>query len=149
MNEDKNYWPYALIAFFAIFVSTVVLFSIWSITRNPVDLVVKDYYAAELLHQEQIERSQRAAMLPDPPRIAYLPAARQVAVSFPAPPESGHLHFYRPSDSTLDQHYVLTLDADHRQTFDLLQFEPGLWRARLKWIQDGEDYFIEQPLVLD
>jgi hypothetical protein len=148
MIDDKT-WPRALIAFFVFFISTVVLFSIWSITRNPVDLVVKDYYAEELRHQEQIERSQRAATLPNPPRVAYVPAARHIAVTFPAPPESGHLHFYRPSDSALDQHHILTLDAEHRQIFEMLGFEPGLWRVRLTWIQDGEDFFIEQPLVLD
>lgn len=143
----KNPWPIALIALISTaFVSAVTVAVV--MIRQPVDLVVRDYYEQDLRHSQRMAEEQRALSLDPPLRLLADPEARTLAAHFPDPAATGTLHLYRPSDSALDQVIDLALDDQGRQIFDLAELPSGLWRINVQWQQGGEAYYQTEQLVL-
>ncbi|HMP74535.1 MAG TPA: FixH family protein [Kiritimatiellia bacterium] len=143
----KNPWPIALIVLISTaFVSAVTVAVV--MIRQPVDLVVRDYYEQDLRHAERMAEEQRALALDPPLRLHADPAARTLAAHFPDPSATGTLHLYRPSDSSLDQVIDLALDDQGHQLFDLADLQSGLWRINVQWEQNGEGYYQTEQLVL-
>ncbi len=146
-----NPWPYALIAFFAVFISCVVGFGIWAVGQR-VDLVGADYYEQEVRFQKQIDSAARTHAIGRPVAITYALAANQITLALPAGPASlspvGKIKLYRPSDASLDREIALATDAAGRQVVDASGLREGRWKVRVNWTASGADYFAEQTLLL-
>jgi nitrogen fixation protein FixH len=146
-----NPWPYALIAFFAVFISCVVGFGIFAV-RQKVDLVGADYYEQEVRFQKQIDRAARTKALGQPVAITYEHATNQITVTLPAGPAAqnplGQIRLYRPSDAALDREIALATDAQGRQCIDASVLKEGRWKVRVNWTAAGAEYFAEQTLLV-
>lgn len=146
-----NPWPYALIAFFTVFVSCVVSFGVWAV-RQRVDLVGADYYEREVRFQQQIDSEARTKALGTPVGIAYDATAHRIGVSLPAGAASlgavGKIQLYRPSDSTLDREVALAPDVTGRQSFDASELREGLWKVRVSWTTAGSAYTAEETVLV-
>jgi hypothetical protein len=144
-------WPYAIIAWFVFFGGSAAAFVAFAL-RHPMDLVRPDYYEQELRYQDQIEREQRTARLGRPVRIAYDPAMRRLHLQLPAPAgataATGVIHCYRPANAAEDRRVELQLDSRGRQWIDVSTMSGGLWRIRLHWVMDGEEFSWEESVVL-
>ena len=150
MNKS-NHWPAGLAVFYISFMIITVGVVIFS-TYHRVDLVADDYYEQEIRYQKQIERMQRAAALSAPVNWEYDREGEILTVHFPpelaAAKISGRFHFFRPSDARLDRFFPLKLSAGNSQRLHTGPLQPGLWKLKILWEMDSEEYFIEGILVI-
>ena len=147
--QSWNPWPYALIGFFAVFISTVFGFVAWSLHQK-MDLVGADYYDQEIRYQSQIDKIRRtAAMGPSLP-IDY----GQGRVSFRLPQAhvtkgvTGSVQLYRPSNAGMDRIVPLAVDSTGTQTLDASSLTPGLWRIRISWKAGGEEFYRDDSVII-
>jgi nitrogen fixation protein FixH len=150
LRKPCNPWPIAIVAYFAIFITFIVGFIVFA-TRQHVDLVRNDYYEEEVHFQQQLERIQRTREQGGSMALRYDKASQCVTLSLPAArahEASGIIHFYRPSDATLDQEVQLALATDGTQQVDARKLRRGLWKVRVQCLMDGQEYFFDQALVV-
>lgn len=143
-------WPTCIIAFFVVFIAGLLTFIVFASTQRN-DLVRPDYYEAEIRYQQQIDRIQRTRSMTEPVAILYDGPHRRITIQLPtahARASSGLVHLYRPSDSRLDRELPLALDAEGRQHLDTAPLRSGLWKVRVQWSVGGEDFYLDQALVL-
>jgi nitrogen fixation protein FixH len=141
----RNPWPYAIIAYFIVFMGAIVLWISYAV-RNDQQLVRKDYYEQELKFQTDIEGQSRAANVNI--SVNYDSTKQTVTVALPAPAASGSIYFYRPSDAKLDREITLAL-TNGSQSIDVGAFESGLWKIRVQWIAEGAEYRHNSTVVLE
>ncbi|MHC1768640.1 MAG: FixH family protein [Verrucomicrobiia bacterium] len=143
-------WPTCIIGCFVVFIAGLLTFIVFASTQRN-DLVRPDYYEAEIRYQQQIDRIQRTQSMPQPAAIVYDGPRRRITIQLPAAHahvSSGQVHLYRPSDARLDRELPLALDTEGRQQLDAASLRSGLWKVRVQWSVAGEDYYLDQALVL-
>lgn len=152
-----NPWPVAIIAWFILFITfTVVIISYLS--RQKGDLVRTDYYDDEIHYQEQLDRLNRTLGLNGRISVAYDAVRNTIAVTLPVPQcsankanarskvISGHIRLYRPANQSLDREIQLSLDPAGSQFIDAKSLATGLWKVRVYWTMDGQDYYYNQAI---
>ena len=89
---------------------------------------------------------------PAGPAIAYDAAHRQITVSLPPGQGqgsvSGSVELYRPSAAEMDRAVRLDPDASGVQRLDAAGLAPGLWKVRVSWTVDKQNYYLEQKVVV-
>lgn len=142
MNFGK--WIVVAFVLFAGFIATLVTVCV----RQDIPLVTKEYYQEELAYQDQITRIENVNDLTRKPEISA--SNGTVSVSYESLPSisKGELRIFRPSDSALDETFPLEGSGTTVQDFTLKHPVPGLYRARMKWEQDGKEYFVEKLIVM-
>ncbi|MEN9675027.1 MAG: hypothetical protein RIS76_923 [Verrucomicrobiota bacterium] len=144
-----NPWPWALLAFFALLITTIASFVVFAV-RQDMELVRPDYYEQELRHDRQMERVRRTAGLAG--AITLAPSGNTILVDVPTATRglkpSGTVHLYRPSDSRLDREVELAPDAAGRMSLDTGSLRPGLWKVRVAWSVGLDEFFREATLVI-
>ncbi len=150
-KSKRNPWPMAIIAYFILFgafTAALVTFA----TRQKEELVSQSYYDEEIRFQTQLEKLQRTLPLNSQMAVGYDSARQSITIHLPVEHAqrvtSGHIRLYRPSDSSLDQEIKLGVNAAGIQELDAKPFKSGLWKVRLEWTVGGEDFFLDQPIVL-
>jgi nitrogen fixation protein FixH len=148
--QRRNPWPIAITAWFLVFGGLVFSFTLFAL-RQKTDLVTSDYYEQEMQYQQQIERLGRTQGVKQQVTVEYVAAARQITVRLPKEHQSaqGTIRLYRPSDATADLRLRLTLDASATQTFDAARLQPGLWKVRVQWSVGGEEYYVDETVVIE
>jgi hypothetical protein len=71
-----------------------------------------------------------------------------IVIALPAAQASGVIQFYRPSNAKLDHEIPLAIDAHGVQTIDAKAMAAGLWKVRLQWSVNGQEYFFDQAVVV-
>ncbi len=144
-----NPWPYALIAFFITLVSIIGGFVTWSLRQN-LELVGPDYYEQEMRFQQRINSVNRTRPLGDQVTIAY--EANAIRITLPkehaAQHVTGTIQLYRPSNSKLDRQLNLLPDPSGQQTLAAKDLEPGLWKVRVAWKFQGEEFFRDTTVIV-
>lgn len=144
-----NPWPYALIAFFITLVSIIGGFVTWSLRQN-MELVGADYYEQEMRYQQRINSVNRTRPLGDQVSIAY--EGNAIRVTLPkehaAERVTGTIQLYRPSNSMLDRQLKLVPDATGLQSIATKDLEPGLWKVRVAWKFQGEEFFRDTTVIV-
>lgn len=144
-------WPLSITIFLVFFVLSLLGFWIYA-SRQDGQLVTKNYYARELIYQDQIDRKSRANTLAEPVVMTFHPTEKRFEVVFPVAFDpvnvTGTLTFYRPNDASADVQHLLQLEAQRRQNFDINTLARGFWRVNLLWKVDGLEYFNESSFVL-
>lgn len=144
-----NPWPWSLMAFFAVLLSTIAGFVVFAVRQNQ-ELVRPDYYEQELRHEAQMDRVQRTRALGGQVSLGFTDGILSVAlpVSHAARGVTGTVRLYRPSDARLDREMTLAPDASGHQTLDVRPIQSGLWKAAVQWTVGGVEYFHEAPIVI-
>jgi nitrogen fixation protein FixH len=146
-----NPWPVSIITFFAIAILSSVGFVAFC-SRHPADLVAADYYEQEVQYQGRIDRLQRAQQAGRQASATYDSQTRQIQILLGGIPAgataTGSIQLYRPSAMAQDRQIALALDATGGQRIDASQMLPGLWKVRVAWKADRQDYFLDQKLVI-
>lgn len=125
---------------FAIFIGVLVTISV----TQDVPLVSANYYEQELKYQEQIDRMKNVNELPEKPVIEVTGGALEVRYVQMAEITAGELELFRPSDAKLDRKYSLATDTVQR--IDLTGLPGGMYKARMRWTQNGKEYFLESTV---
>jgi len=151
MKTSRNLWPIGIIVTFALFFAGTVGLVVMAFSQK-VDLVSADYYEQELKFQGRIDRVEQTQRTASHAAIAYDAAARCITVSLP--PEQarltvwGSIELYRPSAAKMDRAVRLAPDWDGNQRLDASGLAPGLWRVRVSWTAEKENYYLEQKVVV-
>ena len=150
--SKRNPWPYAIVAFFFVFIGFIAAFITWGVRQNT-DLVSKDYYADEILFQNQIDTENRTRPFSSEVAVNYDSTRRAITIRVPAEHArvrpTGRIYLYRPSDARLDRDISLSTDAGGVQSLDSSRLPPGLWKVRLRWKASGQDFYFHQEIIID
>jgi nitrogen fixation protein FixH len=148
-SPKRSLWPLALFATFAVFISGVATLVTIAVHSDE-DLVREDYYEQEVHYQQQIDRELRTARIGPELRVAYDAATAKVTLNIPAAHASRHatgsVKFYRPSDARLDRTVPLQVNAAGEQQFDARDLKNGLWKLRVTWQVNGEEYYSDNAI---
>jgi hypothetical protein len=146
-----NPWPFAILGFFAFLLIATAAFVRMS-QSHKVDLVSPDYYEQEVKFQDQIDRLNRTAGLGSELGIALDDATQVLRIQLPRPhggrSPSGSVALYRPAEAELDRRFPLQTDALGVQSMDLTGIASGLWRVRVSWKVEQEEFFGETNIVV-
>ena len=143
MNWGKS----IILAFvlFGAFIATLVTVCI----RQDVNLVTKDYYKEELAYQKQIERMAHTAMLTEKPSLTVEPGDMlTIRYAEFRHLQEGELQLFRPSDPAMDRAFELRKSERPFQYFSTEGMKSGMYRARIKWKMNGDEFFLEQVINL-
>jgi hypothetical protein len=147
----KNIWPYAIIAYFVVFITGIVAWVSFA-ARHDDQLVRGDYYEHEIKYQAQIDRLARTRALHSESAIVYDSAKKKIHITLPTEMRGraleGTIHLYRPSDARLDKRMSLSPSIDGVQQIDVAALQGGLWKLRLDWQTGDAEYYVEKSLVL-
>jgi nitrogen fixation protein FixH len=151
MKPSRNLWPLGIVVTFVLFFAGTVGLIVIACSQKA-DLVSADYYEQELKFQGRIDRVERTRHAATQATVAYDAAGKCITVSLPADQAghgvSGHIELYRPSASGLDRTVKLEPDTGGVQRLDASGLAPGLWRVRVSWTADHQDYFLDQKVVV-
>jgi hypothetical protein len=149
MKRIKIHWGYRVAVLYTGFAS-LIIFLVSLTFRENIDLVTPDYYAQELKYQEKKESIERNNRLENPARISR--TKEQAVVIFPAnfnPGDiTGTIHIFRPSDKELDFQLAIRPDDNNYQIIDLKTLTRGLYRIKVSFKVNGEEYFLEEQIVV-
>ena len=136
-------WIVFSFVMFTLFIGTLVAICV----RQDMALVSKDYYKEELAYQAQIQRISNTRSLERLPELKITDG--NVHVNFPEDfnPESGYVKVFRPSDAKKDKQFVLTTGLT-TQSFKIDHLSPGLYRVKMWWIMNNNEYFFEKEIVI-
>ena len=115
------------------------------------DLVSTDYYEQEVRYQSPARFDEPFAS-PGGTRDRHFRSGTTVDPHYVARRETGGatggMHLYRPSDARQDRELPLALNADGMQRLDAKELSGGFWKVRVKWSSNGQEYFLEQPVIV-
>ena len=150
-TPTRNLWPTAIIAFFIVFATFIAIYLTWAFRQNQ-DLVSENYYENEVRFQQQLDRVKRTQSLATQTAVTFDAVRKSIRVTLPtgqAQSASGRIRLYRPSNAKLDHDVPMALNADGAQTVDATALAAGLWKVRVEWSANGQDYFFDQPVVVN
>jgi hypothetical protein len=151
MNPTRNLWPHGIIATFVLFITGTVGLIVMACSQKT-DLVSADYYEKELKFQGHIDRVERTRRAASQASVTYDPAGNCITVSLPADQArrevTGSIELYRPSATGMDRAVKLAPDANGTQRLDATALAPGLWRVRVSWTSEKQNYYLEQKVVV-
>lgn len=144
-------WMWSLVATIIIFVLFFVGFAVWTF-QDDVELVYDNYYEKDVVYEQQIKRIARTNALPVKPNLNYDQSDQVLSLTFPLTlghiPTAGKVLLFRPADLHQDRSFSLDLIGDSLQSIPLPDLEGGLWRIKLDWTSGGEEYYLEQSLMV-
>lgn len=149
-TKSRNLWPTAIIGFFSVAIIFIITFIAWAV-RQREDLVSADYYEREVRFQSQLDSMNRSQGVAAKTVVTFEPGRQAILINLPeakAAGTTGSIHLYRPSDARLDRELPLALTAEGTQHLDAKQLRDGLWKVRVKWSANGQDYFLDQPVIV-
>ena len=141
-------WGKSIVLAFVLFGSFIAAL-VTVCMRQDVNLVTKEYYKEELVYQDQIDRMAHTAMLEQKPEIVieggYI---LKVTYSDFNKLNDGVIQLFRPSDPLMDKEFQLQKSRENVQFFSTAGMSKGMYRARVRWTMEGQDFFLEQIIHL-
>lgn len=137
-------WIIVAFVLFAAFITTLVTVCM----KQDVSLVSKDYYKEELDYQEQIVRMNNANQLLGKPVMQKTGDHFVIEFNQFSTLESGKLNLFCPSDPKKDKTFSITPSPATRREFSIRGMAKGMYRARMQWIMNGKEYYLETPITL-
>jgi len=133
---------------FAAFIFTMVIIGI----NQDVDLVTENYYQDEVKFQKHLEKRANVYSLEESLELIVDRTNKRAVLVFPksqfSQEMSGTIHFFRPSDASMDRKTPLILDRNLSQQLDLSNLQMGFWRLKISWSYAGKEYYDEKTLTL-
>lgn len=149
-KAKRNLWPVSIVAFFVV----AIIFSAVFVTiavRHRDDLVSVDYYEREVRFQKQLDTINRTQAVAAQAVVKFELKDQAIVIVLPetyTAGATGNIHLYRPSDAQLDRDLPLALAADGTQRVGTQKLAEGLWKVRVNWSSNGQDYFLDQPVLV-
>lgn len=141
-------WGQKIIVVYAVFVAGMIFLAYKSFHQN-IELVTDDYYAKELVYQQKIDETKRAASLSAPVKISVV--NHELTIDFPkdfaAKNVSGEVTLYCPSDEKKDirQQFSIT---DSPVGITVPGNNQGLHYVKISWVAEGVSYYYEQKIII-
>ena len=141
-TTKKSYWGYgitALILSFVVFMSWMVYMSV----SEDFYLVTDNYYTEGVNFDEIQERIKNVKSLDKKLTVAQGPNNLEIVI--PTEVKGGTVHFFRPSNGTLDFTLPLTANAFEVDKTEMLE---GKWVLKFSWTDGEKEYYIEKDLFI-
>lgn len=146
----KINWGTGMVLVLAAFICFIMYFVVTMITNKDYDqdLVVEDYYKAELHYQEEIDAEENALALEKnvyvvnkkSTWIVVLPEAIDLSEI------EGAIHLYRPSNKVLDFKIPLTGLETNEVIIPNEKMIDGRWNIIVNWTYKNEDYLFKKEI---
>lgn len=146
----KINWGTGMVLVLAAFISFIMYFVVTMITSKDYDqdLVVEDYYKAELHYQEEIDAEENALALKE--NIYVLNNNGTWVVVLPEAIDlteiDGAIHLYRPSNKILDFEIPLTGLKTNEIAIPNEKLISGRWNIMVNWTYQNEEYLFKKEI---
>ena len=114
------------------------------------DLVVEEYYDAEIKYQVQIDKIKRANNLPEQLQIKFV--GNSIEFKFPLLFEpqsiSGIINYYKPSNDLLDKFQEIKLNKENKMFLKTKELLTGLWKIKVDWAANDVQYYNEKIMMV-
>lgn len=137
-------WIIISFALFAIFISILAAICM----RQDISLVSKTYYEDELKYEDQIQCINRTSQLKAKPKISFSEDRLEIHFNSYDHIERGEVKLFRPSDIGLDKEFTFQPASNTEQKFDLTLLPKGMYKAKVSWKMNGEEYYLEKIINL-
>lgn len=141
-KNHKSLWGYGIAAVYTTFALATLGIVAFTMTQK-VELVAQDYYAKEVKYEQQINRQRQTNGLEQQLTCALSADGQFVKLQFPAQAAHGTILFYRPSESALDQEFVIAPEANDAQLLPTAKLAKGVWRVKVTWSSEGHEFYNE------
>ncbi len=146
----KINWGTGMVLVLVAFISFIMYFVVTMLTNKDYDqdLVVEDYYKAELHYQEEIDAEENALALKeniqvfskDGSWLVELPNAINLAKI------EGAIHLYRPSNKRLDFEIPLTGLETNEVIIPNEKLISGRWNIMVNWTYENKEYLFKKEI---
>src|SRR5688572_2127856 len=151
MQTRKSFWPLGIVAAFVSFIAGTIALIVIACTHKT-DLITADYYADELKFQGRLDQLNRTAQHSEQVVVSFDATRQSIVLALPPATvnaqTTGRIQLYRPSATDRDVVVRLELDAAGSQVIDAATLLPGLWKVRVQWTAQGQDYFADKNIVV-
>lgn len=142
-------WGHGVTIAFALFVGYIMYLVVGCLNQD-VHLVADDYYAQEVAYQDRINEIKNAE--PFVAQISVSKTENQVMLTLPtgitSAIESGSIHFFRPSDETLDILVDMKDVKGNTLAIDQNQLQAGRYEVKIQWNVGGQGYYVKKDLFI-
>ena len=142
-------WGKGIFIFFVIFLGLATIFMVFSF-RQRNDLVTEDYYEKGADFTSQMKINARSAEFSDSLWINHSKRVTKIlfAPTLAQQVDSLHVHFYYPADKKRDLHLKHKTLADD-QMVSTGGLSSGRYIAKIRWMMNGEQYYLEKTIFID
>ena len=146
----KISWGTGILIGIIIFVVLSVTMTVIFMTQD-VSLVSNNYYEKSLVYQDEIDKQNRTKSLDEGVMINF--DGSTISIHFPQnyaiKNTAGEIYFYRPSDEKLDFKIPLQLSETGNQLIPTQRIEKGMWRLKLNWTMNENEYYNEKAIIIE
>jgi len=150
MKKIKWNWGTGILLSIIIFMM-ILIGIVYVFMNQDVDLVTSNYYGKEIKYQKQIDKINKTNEMSKQVNIAL--SDKSVQLTFPDSvfdkKASGTIYFYRPSGSKKDFSVPMAVSANNTQFINTSALEKGLWRIKIEWGMEGNDFYSEKSLIIN
>lgn len=147
----KFNWGTGIVLAFIGFISFIMYFVItmFSSDRFKNDLVTEDYYGAELLYQNDINKLEKSKDFAT--AISYTRTNEGLKIVFPEGVDykeiTGQVFLYRPSNKQLDFETTIVSLSNSTLLIPDKRLVDGRWNIKIDWQYKGNSYLFKEPLI--
>lgn len=144
----KWHWGTCIALFYLAFVSILIFLVIRSRSFDN-SLVADNYYEQDLQYQKHYDKIVNN-LTAGGVQIKVDRKERQIVLQFPETkrPINGQIHFYRPSDSTLDLILPIAVDPTGQMTITTRRLLDGQWEIKIDWMAGGIANYESKKLTI-
>ena len=146
----KINWGTGLVIGMLAFISFIMYFVVTMMSSNDFnhDLVVEDYYKAELHYQQDIDAERNALQMEE--RIRLENTNSKILIFFPEEMDltslDGKVNFYRPSNKVLDFSIDFSEITSNEFIVSTEKLVPGRWNINITWQQQDEEFLFKKEI---
>lgn len=141
----KINWGHKLVFFAGSFMLFVV-FMVYKISTQTVDLVDKNYYEKGVKYQDEINKFAAANVVN--PKIDFNLTQQQVVFTADNKTIQGTMRFYRAADASMDFEVPFSM-ANGSFSYSTQKLAQGIWHVTFEWTLDGKLMAAEKQMVIE
>ncbi len=151
-KQSGRSWMLGVIGVYSTFAIGTLAVVGFTFTQN-VELVSKRHYEDGVNFQSKIDNSYRAEALHESLSWKLSNDSKNLEISYPASflafgNASGKITFFRPSESTMDKVFFVSIGANGKQYIPLSELPSGFWVVSLEVSAGGQGYYKESQVKL-
>ncbi|CAL66411.1 FixH family protein [Christiangramia forsetii] len=147
----KINWGTGIVIGMVLFISFIMYFVITMLSSSEFDhdLVVEDYYKAELHYQQEIDAEENALALKE--HIQLERNGSELKLKFPEHMNiseiEGSVNFYRTSNKELDFSIPFKKMEELGFIVPETQLIKGRWNIKISWLQNDKEFLFKKEIL--
>lgn len=145
----KINWGTGMVLVLAAFICFIMFFVITMISSKDQDLVVEDYYKAELHYQQDIDAEENALAMEENVYALFKDGSWKIILpkSINLSEIKGDVLLYRPSNKALDFRIPLENLGSHEITIPNEKMLDGRWNIMVNWTYENKEYLFKKEIT--